>query len=92
MFVRRIAFSAIYKPQPEGGYSAICPELGVASQGETIEEAEANLKEAIELYLESAKELGILKRVLGEAGIDISRIDEHIPRALTGSILAEVEA
>lgn len=92
MFVRRIAFSAMYKPEPEGGYSALCPELGVASQGETIEEAEANLKEAIELYLGSAKELGILKQVLGEAGIDIRRIDEHIPKALTGSILAEVEA
>jgi predicted RNase H-like HicB family nuclease len=57
------SFRAVYKPEPGGGYSALCPELGVASQGETIEEAEANLKEAVELYLESAKELGILERV-----------------------------
>lgn len=36
-----------------GGYSAICPELpGCQSQGETREEAIANIKEAIELYLE----------------------------------------
>jgi predicted RNase H-like HicB family nuclease len=54
------SFGAVYRPEPRGGYSALCPELGVASQGETIEEAEANLKEAVELYLESAKELGIL--------------------------------
>lgn len=90
--MKRIGFSAVYKPEPEGGYSALCPELGVASQGETIEEAEANLREAVELYLESAKELGILERVLGEAGIDVRRIEEHVPKALTGSIFAEVEA
>jgi len=66
--MKRIAFGAVYKPEPEGGYSAFCPELGVASQGETIEEAGANLKEAVELYLESARELGILERILEEAG------------------------
>jgi predicted RNase H-like HicB family nuclease len=33
-------------------YVALCPEIGTASQGETIEEAIANLKEATELYLE----------------------------------------
>ncbi|MCD6171760.1 MAG: type II toxin-antitoxin system HicB family antitoxin [Thermoplasmata archaeon] len=33
-------------------YVALCPELDIASQGENIEEALRNLKEAIELYLE----------------------------------------
>jgi predicted RNase H-like HicB family nuclease len=33
-------------------FVAFCPELDLASQGETIEEALRNLKEAIELYLE----------------------------------------
>ncbi len=33
-------------------YVAQCPEIGTVSQGETIEEAIANLKEATELYLE----------------------------------------
>jgi len=33
-------------------YVAECPEVGTVSQGETIEEAIANLKEATELYLE----------------------------------------
>jgi predicted RNase H-like HicB family nuclease len=33
-------------------YVAECPEVGTASQGDTIEEAIANLKEATELYLE----------------------------------------
>ena len=36
---------------------ARCIELGVVSQGKTIEEAQANLKEAVELYLESSGEL-----------------------------------
>lgn len=34
-------------------YVAHCVGLGVVSQGESIEEAQANLKEAVELYLES---------------------------------------
>jgi predicted RNase H-like HicB family nuclease len=34
-------------------FVARCPELGVTSQGETLEEAQANIKEAIELYIES---------------------------------------
>jgi predicted RNase H-like HicB family nuclease len=34
-------------------YIAHCIELGVVSQGRTIEEAQKNLKEAVELYLES---------------------------------------
>ncbi|OGF53239.1 MAG: hypothetical protein A2Z21_09750 [Candidatus Fraserbacteria bacterium RBG_16_55_9] len=34
-------------------YVARCVELGVVSQGKTIEEAQANLKEAVELYVES---------------------------------------
>jgi len=37
----------------ENWYVAHCVELGVVSQGRTIEEAQANLKEAVELYLES---------------------------------------
>ncbi len=34
-------------------FIARCPELGVTSQGETLEEAQRNIKEAIELYIES---------------------------------------
>ncbi|MCB4756834.1 MAG: type II toxin-antitoxin system HicB family antitoxin [Elusimicrobia bacterium] len=35
-------------------YVALCPELDVASQGKTIDEAIVNLREAIQLYLETA--------------------------------------
>ena len=37
-----------------GGYVALCPELDVASQGDTVEDASANLREAVELFIESA--------------------------------------
>ena len=35
-------------------YAALCPELDVASQGATVEEATSNLREAVELFLECA--------------------------------------
>ena len=49
--------TAIIEPAPEGGYWAICPEVpGANGQGETIEEAKASLKQAIELILEDRRE------------------------------------
>jgi len=44
--------SAVLTPAPEGGYVAFNPETGTTTQGETVEEAVANLREATELYLE----------------------------------------
>ena len=41
----------------DGEYVALCPELDVASQGNSIEDALANLKEAVELYLEDEKDV-----------------------------------
>ena len=36
------------------GYVALCPQLDIASQGDSIELARANLKEALELFFETA--------------------------------------
>ncbi len=44
--------TAVLTPAEEGGFVAYNPETGTASQGETVDEAVANLKEAVELYLE----------------------------------------
>jgi predicted RNase H-like HicB family nuclease len=44
--------TAILTPAPEGGFTALNPETGTATQGDTLEEAVANLREAVELYLE----------------------------------------
>ncbi len=41
--------------QREGdGYVALCPELDIASQGDTVEQARENLREALELFFEVA--------------------------------------
>jgi len=44
--------TAVLSPAEEGGYVAFNPETGTASQGESIDEALANLREATSLYLE----------------------------------------
>ena len=50
-------FTAVFEAAPEGGYAAWVEELpGAISQGETLEEARENLKEAIELILECNRE------------------------------------
>ena len=38
----------------QDSYVALCPELDIASQGDTIEEARENLREALELFFETA--------------------------------------
>ncbi len=49
-------FTAIIEPAPEGGYWSICLEIpGANGQGDTIEEAENNLREAIKLVIEDRK-------------------------------------
>lgn len=44
--------TAVLTPAEEGGYVALNPETGTTTQGETVEEAVANLREATALYLE----------------------------------------
>ena len=44
--------TAVLIPAPEGGFTALNPETGTTTQGESVEEALANLREATELYLE----------------------------------------
>lgn len=53
-------FEAIFTPQEEGGFTVEVPDLpGCISEGDTLEEAEKNIQEAIELYLETLEERGI---------------------------------
>ena len=48
------------------GYVSLCPELDIASQGDTIEQARDNLKEALELFFETASQEEIKQRLHGE--------------------------
>ena len=58
-------FTAILEKEDDM-YVALCPELDVASQGTTVEEALANLKEAVELFLECADPQEIEQRLHSE--------------------------
>ena len=55
------------------GYVALCPEVDVASQGETVTEARANLQAALELFLETASETEIEQRYRSE--VYVTRIE-----------------
>ena len=48
------------------GYVSLCPELDIASQGETIEQARENLREALELFFECASPEEIKTRLHSE--------------------------
>lgn len=47
-----MTLTAVLTPDPQSGYVAYNPETGTTTQGESVSEALANLKEATELYLE----------------------------------------
>jgi len=58
--MKQYFFKAIIESCEEGGFSAYVPSLpGCVSEGETYEECLSNIKEATELYLETAQEKGI---------------------------------
>ena len=63
--MRKSSFTAILEKEGDG-YVALCPELDVASQGNTTQEAVANLKEAVELFLECADPEEIEQRLHSE--------------------------
>ena len=56
--MRRYNFTPVIEREGDG-YVSLCPELDIASQGDTVDEARANLREAVEGFLEvaSAQEL-----------------------------------
>ena len=51
-------------------YVSYCPELDIASCGETVDQAKMNLKEVILINLEEAKKIGTLDELLQDAGFD----------------------
>jgi predicted RNase H-like HicB family nuclease len=53
----------------DDGFVALCPELDIASQGATTEEARANLVEALTLFLETADEAEVNRRLQQEVFI-----------------------
>ncbi len=62
----RQQFTAIIERDGDG-YVSLCPELDVASQGDTVQEARDNLVEAVALLLKVASPAEITQRQLGRA-------------------------
>lgn len=62
----------ISEDKEDGGYNVSCPSLkGCHSQGETVEEALANIKEAIELYLEPEDDIVMIAQK-GERTVEVT--------------------
>jgi predicted RNase H-like HicB family nuclease len=59
---RTIKLTAVIE-QEDDGFVALCPELDVASEGESVEEARSNLREAVELFLAHASEAEVRGRL-----------------------------
>jgi len=57
----------------DDAYVALCPELDVASQGDTVESARTNLIEALELFFESADPTEVARRLHGE--VFVTRVE-----------------
>ncbi len=57
--------TAVIEREDEG-YVALCPELDIASQGDTVDEARTNLCEALELFFETASDTENQNRFHGE--------------------------
>ena len=64
--------TAVLTPAEEGGFVAFNPETGTTTQGETIEDALANLREAVELFIE---EFPI--KILGASFVTTFSVAEH---------------
>lgn len=60
-------------------FVSVCPELGTASCGDTVQEALDNLKEAIEVHLNGLEEVGERERVFEERGIRVVSVSSDSP-------------
>lgn len=68
-------FTAIIEREGDG-YVALCPEIDIASQGGTVEEATANLREALELFFEAAEPSEVARRLRTE--VYVTRLEVPI--------------
>jgi predicted RNase H-like HicB family nuclease len=68
-------FTAVIHKE-EDMYVSLCPELDIASQGDTVQQARDNLREAVELFLEDADPREVEERLHDEQYV--SSIDVYI--------------
>jgi predicted RNase H-like HicB family nuclease len=63
--------------EEDGGYVSLCPELDIASQGNTVEEALHNLKEAVELFFEFAPQEEVARREHQNMFVTQFEVEDH---------------
>ena len=85
---KELVLTVIIKKE-NGKYSSWCPELDVASQGDTVEEARQNLQEAVELYVETMVEDGELSQLLDKVGLTPEDLKKET--LLSGSLSGTME-
>lgn len=66
-------FTALIEREGDG-YVSLCPELDIASQGDTVEEARNNLAEAVELFFETADDSEVRERLYSEVFVTHLRV------------------
>src|SRR3989344_7552817 len=86
VMVKELILTVVVKKE-QGGYSSWCPELDVASQGDTIEKAKVNLKEAVECHVETMLEQGDLAQLLDTLGITKEQFKKKfiVPESFSGT-------
>ncbi len=68
----KLQFTAIIEREADG-FVALCPELDIASQGKSVEEARQNLVEAVELFYETADPSEVANRL--HADVFVTRLE-----------------
>ena len=66
--MRKLKFTRVIQREGDG-YVSFCPELDIASQGSSVEEARANLVEALSLFFETADPSEIARRHRSEVSV-----------------------
>ncbi|HLC98369.1 MAG TPA: type II toxin-antitoxin system HicB family antitoxin [Candidatus Nanoarchaeia archaeon] len=84
---KELILSVVIKREREG-YSSWCPELDVASQGDSIEEARKNLQEAVELHVETMVQNGDLQALLDKLGLTTKDLQKEtiLPEFFSGPL------
>ncbi len=85
--VKELILTAVIRKE-QGRYSSWCPELDVASQGDTMEEARTNLKEAVELHVETMVQEGEVMELLEKVWLLPEDLEKEVlvPETFSGSL------
>jgi predicted RNase H-like HicB family nuclease len=72
--MRNLRLTAIIEREDDG-YVALCPEIDVASQGQTVDEARSNLREAIQLFFAAASESEVCQRLSDDVRVETLEVE-----------------